>query len=107
MQSNWYFCTEWFVEERVDLSQLNEEVKKRRCSGWALTLAEWHRSVPLVDPLWSPGACGAALADEPESLVAAETQRAAQLSACQGVHRAIDRVAWRAAIGRYKTDRNV
>lgn len=56
-----------------------------------------------MDPLWSPGTCGAALADKPEALVAAETQRAAQLSTCQAVHRAIDGVAWRAAIGRYKT----
>lgn len=56
-----------------------------------------------MDPLWSPGACGAALADKPEALVAAEPQCAAQLSTCQAVHRAINRVAWRAAIGRCKT----
>lgn len=54
--------------------------------SWTLTLAEWHWSIPLVDPLWSPGTCGAALADEPEALVAAETQCAAQLCACQTVH---------------------
>lgn len=56
-----------------------------------------------MDPLWSPGAGGAALADKPEALVAAEPQRAAQLSTRQAVHRAINGVAWRAAVGRCET----
>lgn len=55
-----------------------------------------------MDPLCTPGTCGAALADESVALVAAETQRAAQLSAHQAVHRAVYGVVWRAAIGRCK-----
>lgn len=39
-----------------------------------------------MDPLCTPCARGAALADESVALVAAETQRAAQLSARQTVH---------------------
>lgn len=65
-------------------------------------MAKWHWCIPLVDPLCSPGARGAALANKPEALVTAETQCAAQLSACQTVHCAIYRVVWRAAVGRYK-----
>lgn len=70
------------------------------CYDWALTLAKWHWCIPLIDPLCSPGACGTALANKPEALVTAETQGAAQLSACQTVHCAINRVVWRAAVGR-------
>lgn len=68
--------------------------------GRALTLAKWHWCVPLVDPLCSPGACGAALADKSEALVTAETQGASQLGACEAVHCAIYRVIWWAAVGR-------
>ncbi len=70
------------------------------CCDRALTLAKWHWCIPLVDPLCSPGARGTALANQPEALVAAETQCAAQLSACQTVHCAIYRAVWRAAVGR-------
>lgn len=66
----------------------------------ALTLAKRHRRVPLVDPLCGPGARGAALADEPKALVAAETQRASQLRPRQTVHGAVFRVVGRAAVGR-------
>lgn len=69
---------------------------------WVLTLAKWHRGIPLVDALCSPGARGTALANEPKALVATETQRVAQLCACQAVHRAVYGVVWRAAISRYK-----
>lgn len=67
-----------------------------------LTLAKWHWSIPLVDPLCSPGTRGTALANKPEALVTTETQGAAQLSACQTVHCAIYRVVWRAAVGSYE-----
>lgn len=70
----------------------------RRCS---LTLAEWHRRVPLVDPLRRPGARGAALANEAEALVAAETQGAAQLGPSQAVHSAVFGVVRGAAVGRW------
>lgn len=72
-----------------------------RCCDRALTLAERHRCVPLVDPLRRPGARGAALANKPEALVAAEAQGAAQLRARQAVHRAVHGAVRRAAVGRY------
>lgn len=72
------------------------------CHHCALTLTKWHWCIPLVDPLCSTGTCGTALANEPEALVTAGTQCAAQLSARQTVHCAIYRVVRRAAIGRYK-----
>lgn len=72
------------------------------CCDRALTLAKWHWRIPLVDPLCSPGTCGAALTNKPKALVTAETQGAAQLSACKTVHCAIYRVVWRAAVGRYE-----
>lgn len=59
-----------------------------------------------MGPLRRPGARGAALADEPEAVVAAEAQRAAQLGPRQGVHRAIDGRARRAAVGRYEKKPN-
>lgn len=71
------------------------------CRRSSLTLAEWHRRVPLVDPLRCPGACGAALTNEAEALVAAETQRAAQLGPSQTVHGAVFRVVRGAAVGRW------
>lgn len=71
------------------------------CYDGVLTLAQWHWSVPLVDPLCRSGACGTALANQTEALVTGETQGAAQLSACQTVHCAIRRVVWGAAVSRY------
>lgn len=71
------------------------------CCCCSLTLAERHRCVPLVDPLCRPRARGAALANEPEALVTAETQGATQLGPSQTVHGAILRVVRGAAVGRW------
>lgn len=68
--------------------------------GSGLTLAKWHRSIPLIDPLWGARAGGSTLANETEALVTVESQGAAQLSACLTVHRTIHRVVGRAAVGR-------
>lgn len=54
-----------------------------------------------MDPLCRPGARGAALANEPEALVTAETQGATQLGPSQTVHGAILRVVRGAAVGRW------
>lgn len=72
------------------------------CRRSSLTLAERHRRVPLVNPLRRPGARGAALANEAEALVAAETQGAAQLGASQAVHGAVFGVVRGAAVGRWR-----
>lgn len=64
-------------------------------------MAEWYGCIPLIDPLGGAGAGGAALANESEALVAAETHSASQFGACQTVHGAIYRVVGRAAVGRY------
>ena len=62
-------------------------------------MAKWHWRVPLIDALRRPGARGAALADEPEALVTAEAQGAAQLGARQTVHRAVGWAVRGAAVG--------
>lgn len=72
------------------------------CRRSSLTLAERHRRIPLVNPLRRPGARGAALANEAEALVAAETQGAAQLGASQAVHGAVFGVVRGAAVGRWR-----
>lgn len=43
----------------------------------AVTLAKWHRRIPLMDPLCGARTCGAGLSNKSEALVAAEAQTAA------------------------------